>query len=102
MQVFVQGSHALTPCLLGIDRTSDRLCLNERLEDKALKVLVRSGLEKRFPEQCRQWKENSNAIKNMPEFRARAQITNVSERLRVALPRLLFEAALDEVMRLYP
>ncbi|KAF8548836.1 hypothetical protein OG21DRAFT_1448641 [Imleria badia] len=85
--------------------TSDRLRLSEKLDDEALKILVRSGLETRFPEQCRKWKHNSSAIRNISESRTKAEITTVLGRLRMELPTLqrsLFEAALDEVRRLYP
>ena len=86
-------------------RSSDRLCLNEKLDDEALNILVRSGLQKRFQNQCRQWKHESSAIRNVSESSSRVEITAVNTRLQTGLPilrRSLFEAALDEVLRLYP
>ncbi|KAI9455502.1 hypothetical protein HD554DRAFT_2207426 [Boletus coccyginus] len=85
--------------------TSDRLCLNEELNDEALKILVRSGLKKRFPDECRRWKQDSIAVRHISEMRPKTKTTNVSARLPTELPMLrrsLFEAILDEVLRLYP
>ncbi|KAG8219200.1 hypothetical protein J3R82DRAFT_13 [Butyriboletus roseoflavus] len=85
--------------------TSDRLRLNEKLDDKAIKVLVRSGLEKRFQEPCRKWKHESNAVRNVFETSVKQERVNMSTRLQTELPALrrsLFEAMLDEVLRLYP
>ena len=96
---------ALTACLHGVGRASDRLRLGEKLDDEALGILIRSGLGKRFPQQCMQWKQDSNAVRNTSESRANTEIANVSARLRMELPTLrrsLFEAVLDEVLRLYP
>ena len=84
----------LTPCLHVVGRASDRLCLSEKLDEEALRILVRSGLEKRFQPQCMQWERDSKAL-----------LANVSARLKTELPTLrrsLFEAVLDEVLRLYP
>ena len=86
-------------------RKSDRLCLSEKLGDEALGILVRSGLEKRFPDKCVEWTRDSNALRNISERRANTEIANVMARLRMELPALrrsLFEAVLDEVLRLYP
>ena len=105
MHIFTDGDRVLTTRVLGADRASDRLRLNDKLDGEALGILVRSGLDKRFPEQCRHWKHESNAVRNTSESRAKAEITNVSVKLRTELPTLqrsLFEAALDEVLRLYP
>ena len=105
MHIIVRRNHALTTFLLRSDSASDRLRLNETLDDEALRILVHSGLEKRFPDECRQWKHHSNAVRSMSESRARMEIASVSARLRAELPTLqrsLFEAVLDDVQRLYP
>ncbi|KAF8552259.1 hypothetical protein OG21DRAFT_1416462 [Imleria badia] len=84
---------------------SHRLCLNEKLDEEAFRILVRSGLERRFPEQCRQWQHESDAIRDMSESLVGAEIAKVSARLQMELPMLqtsLFEAVLDEVLQLYP
>lgn len=41
---------------------SDRLCLSESLDDRALNILVRNGLKMRFPEECANWTLESNAV----------------------------------------
>ncbi|KAF8548560.1 hypothetical protein OG21DRAFT_1422884 [Imleria badia] len=85
--------------------TSDRLRLNKKLDDEALRTLVRSGIEKRFPEQCRQWKHDSDVVRNTLEARARAEIMYMLARLQneqSALRRALHEASLDKVLQLYP
>ncbi|KAF8548559.1 hypothetical protein OG21DRAFT_1422875 [Imleria badia] len=79
--------------------TSDCLRLNEKLDDEALRILVRLGLEKRFPEQCRQWRHDSNAIRKMPESRARAEIIDFPARSQNELPApptSMFEEILNE------
>ena len=95
----------LTACLLGVDRTSDRLCLNEKMDVEALGILVRSGLGKRFPERCRQWRQNSDVVRKTFEFSARAENMNILARLRNDQPALrssLVEAIVENVLRLYP
>ncbi|KAF8548149.1 hypothetical protein OG21DRAFT_1501183 [Imleria badia] len=85
--------------------TSNRLRLNEKLDDKAMKILVRSGLEKRFLEQCRQWRHESIAVRNMSTTHVRTETMNLPARLQNKLPALrrsMFERILDEVLRLYP
>ena len=86
-------------------RTSDRLRLSEKLDDKALNILVRSGLQKRFPRECSQWEHESNAIQRLSESRIKTEIEKMTTKLQTELPALeksLFEAILDEVLRLYP
>ncbi|KAF8122291.1 hypothetical protein EV363DRAFT_1404993 [Boletus edulis] len=85
--------------------TSDRLHLNEKLDDEALQILARRGLEKRFPKQCREWRQNSAAIRSVSEAHVKSEVASATDRLQAALPtlqRLLFEAVLDEVVGLYP
>jgi len=105
VHIIVHRNYAFPICLLGVHRASDRLRLNEKLDDNALRILVHSGLEKRFPDECRQWKHHSNVVRSMSESRAGVEIVDVSARLRAELPTLqrsLFEVILDEVLRLYP
>ncbi|KAF8428955.1 hypothetical protein L210DRAFT_3508644 [Boletus edulis BED1] len=85
--------------------TSDRLHLNEKLDDEALQILACWGLEKRFPKQCREWRQNSAAIRSVSEAHIKSEVASATDRLQAALPtlqRLLFEAVLDEVVELYP
>ncbi|KAF8122279.1 hypothetical protein EV363DRAFT_1274846 [Boletus edulis] len=85
--------------------TSDRLHLNEKLDDEALKILTRLGLEKRFPNQCREWRQNSTAIRSMSNAYVKSDLVSATGRLQAALPTLqrsLFEAVLDKVVGLYP
>ena len=86
-------------------RTSDRLRLSEKLDDEALHILVRSGLQKRFPRECSQWGHESNAIQCLSESRIKMEMGKMTTKLQTELPALersLFEAILDEVLRLYP
>ncbi|KAG6369029.1 hypothetical protein JVT61DRAFT_1964, partial [Boletus reticuloceps] len=101
----LRGDRALTICLLGADRTSDRLHLNEKLDDEALKILARWGLEKRFPMQCREWRQNGDRIRSMSDAHVKSEVASATGRLQAALPTLrrsLFESVLDEVVGLYP
>ncbi|KAI9571051.1 hypothetical protein HD554DRAFT_2017581 [Boletus coccyginus] len=102
-------AHTIAALPLEVFLASDRLRLNEALSDTALKILVRSGLEKRFPDKCRRWKEDSSVVRHTAEVRAKTKTTNVLDRvlarLQTELPmlrRLLFEAVLDEILTLYP
>ncbi|KAF8548835.1 hypothetical protein OG21DRAFT_670471 [Imleria badia] len=93
--------------LLQLERhlTSDRLRLNEKLDGEALRILVHSGLEKRFPEQCRQWRRESEVVRTTSESSAKAETMTVLARLQhdqSVLRRPLREAILDKVLRLYP
>ncbi|KAG8215603.1 hypothetical protein J3R82DRAFT_7468 [Butyriboletus roseoflavus] len=84
---------------------SDRLCLDQRLDDKAIQILVRCGLEKRFQAPCRKWKSDSDAIRNTSDSNTKRERENMSTKLQTKLPALrrsLFEAILDEVLQLYP
>ena len=91
--------------LIPVDRISDRLRLSDRLNDEALKILVDLGLEKRFSQQCQAWKQESSTVQSVSNSNAEEEIDNLLEKLDTELPALersLFEAILDEVLRLYP
>ncbi|KAF8548833.1 hypothetical protein OG21DRAFT_1489038 [Imleria badia] len=93
--------------LLQLERhlTSDRLCLNEKLDDVGLRILVRTGLEKRFPEKCRQWRHDSDVVRNKFKSSAKTDTVNILARLQnhqPALRKSLREAILEMVLRLYP
>ncbi|KAF9218569.1 hypothetical protein BS17DRAFT_720337 [Gyrodon lividus] len=84
---------------------SDCLHLSESLDDEALRILVRSGLEKRFPQECRHWKHESTAVQNTYKSRATAEIDRTKAKLAKEHPNLrssLHETILDEVQRQYP
>ncbi|KAF8452913.1 hypothetical protein L210DRAFT_3617960 [Boletus edulis BED1] len=85
--------------------TSDRLRLNEKLDDEALKILARWGLQKRFPKQCGEWKQGSTAIQSISDARVKSEVASATRRLQAGLPTLqrsLFDAVLDKVVGLYP
>ncbi|KAF8548147.1 hypothetical protein OG21DRAFT_1607071, partial [Imleria badia] len=95
---------SMTGLQLGTYLESDRLCLSEQLDEEAVRILVNSGLEKRFS-QCRQWKHETAAVRNMSQSSVKAEIRNANMRLQKGLPALqrsMFEAILDELLRLYP
>jgi len=82
-----------------------RLCLNERLDEEALRILVQAGLERCFPEPCRNWKHESTAVRNTCDTHAQREINSAITKLnkeQPALQRSLFEGLLDEVLQLYP
>ncbi|KAF8837455.1 hypothetical protein BDN67DRAFT_983226, partial [Paxillus ammoniavirescens] len=84
---------------------SDCLHLSELLDDEALRILARCGLEKRFTQECRNWKHESNAVQNLSRARATAEIAHTKTKLQQDTPNLrrsLHEAILDEIQRLYP
>ncbi|KAF8548831.1 hypothetical protein OG21DRAFT_1489037, partial [Imleria badia] len=95
---------SMTGLQLGTYLESDRLCLSEQLDEEAVRILVNSGLEKRFS-QCRQWEHETTAVHNMSHSSLKAKIGHANMRLQKELPALrrsMFEAILDEVLRLYP
>ncbi|KAF8837464.1 hypothetical protein BDN67DRAFT_983236 [Paxillus ammoniavirescens] len=84
---------------------SDCLHLSESLDDEALKILARSGIEKRFPQECSKWKHESNAVHGLSKSRAEAEIARTKTKLQEDYPdlgRFLHQAILGEVQRLYP
>ncbi|KAF8452837.1 hypothetical protein L210DRAFT_3499679 [Boletus edulis BED1] len=70
----VRGDRVLTICFLGTDRASDRLRLNEKLDDEALNILAHWGLEKRFTEQCREGRHHFSAIRSVSEARVKSKV----------------------------
>jgi hypothetical protein len=79
--------------------------LSEQLDEEAVRILVNSGLEYRFPQECRHWKHEAAAVHSMSESGVKMEIGNACTRFRRELPALrrsMFEAARDEVLRLYP
>ncbi|KAF9231333.1 hypothetical protein BU15DRAFT_82541 [Melanogaster broomeanus] len=82
-------ARTFTPLQLEGYLVSDCLRLSESLDDEALKILARSGLEKRFPQECGHWNTSLLQSKAYPNHAQRKK-------------RSLHEAILDEVQRLYP
>ncbi|KIJ05810.1 hypothetical protein PAXINDRAFT_20962 [Paxillus involutus ATCC 200175] len=94
-----------TPLQLEGYLTSDCLHLSESLDNEALKILVRFGLEKRFPQECSKWKHESSAVQNLSKFHVDGDIARTKTELKKAAPNLrrsLHEAILDEIERVYP
>ncbi|KAG9310080.1 hypothetical protein JVU11DRAFT_9688 [Chiua virens] len=84
---------------------SDRLHLKEQLDEVALDILMRTGLEKRFPDECKLWRRDAIAVRSMSDSSMKKEIEEMSTKLQKALPALersIFEATLDEVLRIYP
>ncbi|KIJ13981.1 hypothetical protein PAXINDRAFT_100347 [Paxillus involutus ATCC 200175] len=67
---------------------SDCLRLSESLDDEGLRMLVRSGLGKRFPQECNQWKHESNAVQELSRSRAEAEIARTQAKLQDDYPNL--------------
>jgi hypothetical protein len=68
-------------------------------------MLVRSGLGKRFPQECNQWKHESNAVQELSRSRAEAEIARTQAKLQDDYPnlgRFLHQAILGKVQRIYP
>ncbi|KAI6030357.1 hypothetical protein EDC04DRAFT_2572165 [Pisolithus marmoratus] len=85
--------------------TSDNLYLGESLDDQGLGILVHVGLEKRFPQECAEWRHQSTAIeeryKKICDGRLRAardELAKVAESLNSAVR----NAVIDDVVSLYP
>lgn len=75
------------------------------MDEEAVGILIDCGLEKRFPQECRHWKREAAAVHNTTESRIRKDIDSMTAKLKKDLPTLrrsLFEAVLDEALRLYP
>ncbi|KAH0827345.1 hypothetical protein J3R83DRAFT_3979 [Lanmaoa asiatica] len=84
-------SRSITAMQLEGFLTSDSLCLNESWVTR--------------PWKSWRWKHTSNAIRSTSETRARVDNSSASKKLQKELPALrrsLFEAMLDELLRLYP
>ncbi|KAF9232513.1 hypothetical protein BU15DRAFT_67382 [Melanogaster broomeanus] len=84
---------------------SDCVHVSEGLDDEALGILVRFGLETRFPQECSQWRRDCIAIRDRYATVAASEIDHARAKLDEESPhlrRLLHEAILDEVQRLYP
>ena len=103
---FQKDSRSLAICLSRVNtRTSDCLRLCEQLDEEAVGILVDSGLEKRFPRECRQWKHEVTAVRNMSESSFKTEFGNARTKLEKEQPgsrRSILEAVLDEVLLLYP
>ncbi|KAI6027003.1 hypothetical protein EDC04DRAFT_213271 [Pisolithus marmoratus] len=85
--------------------TSDSLYLSEALNGRGLQILVHVGLEKRFSQECAEWKHQSKAIRERykkifdDRFRtARDELAKLAESLNSAVR----NAVIDAVVALYP
>ncbi|KIJ06916.1 hypothetical protein PAXINDRAFT_19882 [Paxillus involutus ATCC 200175] len=84
---------------------SDCLHISESLDDEALRILARCGLEKRFPQECRHWRRESSAVENLSKSRVAGEIARTKTKLQedyTNLGRFVHQAILGEVERLYP
>ncbi|KAL4067444.1 hypothetical protein V8B97DRAFT_1873723 [Scleroderma yunnanense] len=95
----------VTSFQLGIYLTSDHLCISESLDDQALKILVHTGLWRRFPEECDRWMRESTAIPARYRSRRDVELRTMQEildREEECLTAVVHEAVVEEVARLYP
>ncbi|KAI6035786.1 hypothetical protein EDC04DRAFT_2604872 [Pisolithus marmoratus] len=84
---------------------SNSLYLSEALDGRGLQILVHVGLEKRFSQECAEWKHQSKAIRERykkifdDRFRtARDELAKLAE----SLNRAARNAVIDAVVALYP
>ncbi|KAF8419128.1 hypothetical protein L210DRAFT_3510849 [Boletus edulis BED1] len=97
--------HYMTSMKLESQLLSDRLRLSEELDEESVRILVNSGLNKRFPQECRKWKHETNAVQSTSDSSAKRRVNDMTAKSQKELPALrrqIFEALLDEVLRLYP
>ncbi|KAF9231332.1 hypothetical protein BU15DRAFT_68422 [Melanogaster broomeanus] len=81
---------------------SDCLHISENIDDEALRILIGSGLEKRFPQECSQWK---TAIRDQNTRLKASELSLTKAKLDEQSPNLgrsLHEAILNAVKQLYP
>jgi hypothetical protein len=67
-----------------VDRLKERLQISESINPKSLNILVRSGLNKRFPSECAIWVKEVNTIKSACLKDMRAQQEKAQDQLRKA------------------
>ncbi|KAF8122287.1 hypothetical protein EV363DRAFT_1555266 [Boletus edulis] len=97
--------HYMTSMKLESQLLSDRLRLSEELDEESGRILVNSVLNKRFPQECRKWKHETNAVQSTSDSSAKRRVNDMTAKSQKELPALrrqIFEALLDEVLRLYP
>ncbi|KAG6331499.1 hypothetical protein ID866_7590 [Astraeus odoratus] len=84
---------------------SDRLCISESMGDQALRLLLRAGLQTRFPQECGKWTHDSNAVAADCQRRQKDELRKVKEKLdkdEEGLQATIHEAVVNEALRLYP
>lgn len=81
------------------------LVLSETLDEKAVQILVSVAIAERFPEQCDKWRTRSHGARSvfMQELTERKEtIRNEVIRGEDSLRRVLREAVVEDVMKLFP
>ena len=84
---------------------SSALVLSETLDEKAVQILVSVAIAERFPEQCDKWRTRSQGARTMftQELTARKEtIRKEVVRGEDSLRRVLREAVVEDVMKLFP
>lgn len=84
---------------------SSALVLSETLDEKAVQILVGVAIAERFPEQCDKWRTRSQGARTMfmQELTARKEtIRKEVIRGEDSLIRVLREAVVEDVMKLFP
>lgn len=81
------------------------LCLSDALDDKALKTLMRLGLDTRFPEEYKAWEEQ--VIETEERFQTtlaeqQAKIHTTLEQNSRAIQVTVREAVIGEVSKAFP
>jgi hypothetical protein len=79
------------------------LVLSESLDEKAVQILVSVAIAERFPDQCDKWHTMSNGARAMLVHELRKEtIRKEVNRGEDSLRRLLREAVVEDVMKLFP
>ncbi|KAL4072279.1 hypothetical protein J3A83DRAFT_4092477 [Scleroderma citrinum] len=85
--------------------TSDHLCISESIDDQSLKILVPTGLQRRFPKECNKWTHESTAVHAQCQRRRDDELRKVRVKLAKeedGLVASIHEAVVKEVLTLYP
>ena len=84
---------------------SGGLRLNEDISDDALCVLVKCGLQSRFPEECKQWMQQKSETHKLFEDDIKSKARQMEKKLQgesSQLERGLHEAIIDAVIETFP
>ncbi|KAL4072300.1 hypothetical protein J3A83DRAFT_4093511 [Scleroderma citrinum] len=84
---------------------SDHLCISESIDDQSLKILVRAGLQRRFPKECNKWTHESTAVYADCQRKRDDELREVMMKLdkeKEGLAAAVREVVIEEALRLYP
>ncbi len=81
------------------------MVLSETLDENAVQILASVAIAERFPEQCDRWRARNQGARTkfMQELMERKETVRKEViRGEVSLRRVLYEAVVEDVMRLFP